>query len=224
VVETRFNGVHWVHAFLAAIATGLALGVPLVEAVAAVRAVDPWPGRLSEVAVDGVTYIRDDCKAPLWTVEAALEFLRTARAPRRVVVFGTLSDYGGRASAVYASVARQALELADEVIFVGRQAKRCEGASSQPRSSALRAFTTPSEAAEYLGRSLRPGDLVLLKGSNRADHLLRLVLARTTRVACWRTECRRLKYCDACLLLRVPQLPRFRSGLPILAAPEPRDA
>jgi UDP-N-acetylmuramoyl-tripeptide--D-alanyl-D-alanine ligase len=45
----------------------------------------------------------------------------------------------------------------------------------------------------------------LLKGSQRADHLLRLVLARRGRIACWRTTCRRVKFCDECLLLRLPE-------------------
>jgi UDP-N-acetylmuramyl pentapeptide synthase len=207
MVATRFNGAHWVHACLAAIAVGLALGVSLADAVAAVATVEPWVGRLSEVEVDGVVFVRDECKAPLWTVTAALEFLRTAHAPRRIAVFGTLSDYRGRASAVYAGVARQALDVADEVIFVGAQAARCEGARAHPRGSALRVFATAREASEHLARSLRPGDLVLLKGSNRADHLVRLVLARGTGVSCWRTGCRRLKFCDECLLRRVPELP-----------------
>lgn len=210
VVATRFNGAHWVHVFLAAIAAGLALGVSLADAVAAVATVDPWEGRMSEEAVDGVVFMRDECKAPLWTVGPALDFLRTARAERRVAVVGTLSDYRGRASQVYAAVARQALDVADEVVFVGPQAGRCEGARSHPRGSALHVFATAREASEHLACSLRSGDLVLLKGSNRADHLLRLVLARRTRVGCWRTSCRRLTFCDGCLLLRVPELPRLR--------------
>jgi PTH1 family peptidyl-tRNA hydrolase len=51
---------------------------------------------------------------------------------------------------------------------------------------------------------LRPGDLVLLKGNNVTDHLARLVLARTTGVACWRTRCRRKTFCGSCDLLHVP--------------------
>jgi UDP-N-acetylmuramyl pentapeptide synthase len=219
-VHTRLNGVHWVHAILAAIATGLALGLPLAEAVEAVGTVQPWEARLSELEVDGVTFLRDDGKAPLWTVEAAVEVLRRARAPRRVAVFGTISDYHGRASSVYAGVARRALDAADEVIFVGPQARRAEGARSHPRGAALRCFESIAAAAEHLGRTLRPGDVVLLKGSNRADHLLRLALARGGQIGCWRGECRRLKFCDACLLRRVPVLPHLRlPGRAVRSAP-----
>jgi UDP-N-acetylmuramoyl-tripeptide--D-alanyl-D-alanine ligase len=205
-VHTRFCGVHWVHACLAAIAAGVGLGIPLRDATAALSAVEPLPGRYQPVQADGVTFIRDEVKASLWSVAPALEFLRDARAARKVVVFGTISDYSGRASQIYAAVARQALDVADEAVFVGPQALRAGGARSHPKGAALHAFLTPREAHRHLSATLVPGDLVLLKGSQRADHLLRLVLARRGRIACWRTNCRRLKFCDDCLLLNVPQL------------------
>jgi UDP-N-acetylmuramoyl-tripeptide--D-alanyl-D-alanine ligase len=222
VVHTRFCGVHWVHACLAAITVGAGFGIPLAEAASALADVEPWPGRLSPVEAGGITFMRDEVKASLWSIGASLEFLRAARAPRKVAVIGTISDYGGRASAAYASVACQALEVADEVIFVGPQALRCASARTHPKGAALHAFLTAREAHQHLSTTLVPGDLVLLKGSQRADHLLRLVLARKSRIACWRTTCRRMKFCDECLLLRVPQLPWSGKG----AAPmgEPADA
>jgi hypothetical protein len=137
-------------------------------------------------------------------------------------VIGTISDYGGRASAVYAAVARQALEVADEVIFVGPQALRCSGARTHPNGAGLHAFLSARDAHAHLSHTLVPGDLVLLKGSQRADHLQRLVLARKGRIACWRTTCHRLKFCDECLLRRVPQLPW--SGKGTVPAAEPADA
>ena len=205
-VQTRFCGVHWVHACLAAIATGVGLGIPLRVAAAALSAVEPQPGRYQPVRANGVTFIRDEVKASLWSVAPALEFLRDARAPRKVAVIGTISDYSGRASQIYAAVARQALDVADEVIFVGPQARRSGGARSHPKGAALRAFPNPREAHRHLAATLVPGDLVLLKGSQRADHLLRLVLARRGRVACWRTACGRIRFCVECLLLGVPEL------------------
>jgi UDP-N-acetylmuramyl pentapeptide synthase len=205
-VHTRFCGVHWIHACLAAITTGVGLGVPLPVAAAALAAVEPLPGRYQPVEAAGVTFIRDEFKASLWSVAPALEFLRDARAPRKVAVFGTISDYSGRASQVYASVARQALEAADEVLFVGPQALRAAGARTHPKGAALHAFTSPREAHRHLAATLVPGDLVLLKGSQRADHLLRLVLARRGRIGCWRSTCRRVKFCDDCLLLHLPEI------------------
>jgi UDP-N-acetylmuramyl pentapeptide synthase len=221
-VRTRLCGVHWVHACLAAICTGVGFGIPIAAAAAAIEKIEPWPGRLNPVQVGGVTFLRDDCKASLWSIGPSLEVLRSARVPRKVVVIGTISDYGGRASAVYAAVARQALEVADEVVFVGPQALRCSSARAHPKGAALHAFLTPLAAHRYLSDTLVAGDFVLLKGSQRADHLLRLLLARRGRTACWRTSCRRMKFCDECLLLRVPQLPWAGAGAGLVR--EPADA
>jgi UDP-N-acetylmuramyl pentapeptide synthase len=218
-VQTRFCGDHWVHAVLAALATAVGLDMPLQAAAEAVARVEPWPGRLSPTAVGGVTFIRDEFKASLWSVGPALRFLRAARAQRKIAVIGTISDYAGRASAAYAGVAREALESADEVVFVGPQARRSAGARTHRRGSALHAFDSLREASAWLETNLRPGDLVLLKGSQRADHLLRLLLARRGRVACWRQECRRITFCDQCLLLPIPELPLPRLG-PLAGPPE----
>jgi hypothetical protein len=69
----------------------------------------------------------------------------------------------------------------------------------------LRAFPTARDAARFLERELQPGDLVLFKGTHRADHLERLILSRAGPAACWRTWCRREISCDRCELLHVPE-------------------
>jgi hypothetical protein len=48
------------------------------------------------------------------------------------------------------------------------------------------------------------------------------VLARRRPIACWRTGCGRMKFCDECVLLNVPELPWLR-GRPAHAG-EPADA
>jgi UDP-N-acetylmuramyl pentapeptide synthase len=127
---------------------------------------------------DGVVFVRDDWTAPLWSIPPALEFLRTARATRRVAVIGTLSDYPGSNEKRYAAVARQALEAADHVVFVGRWSRGALRAAPAGRPDALLAFERLEGAAEHLREFLRPGDLVLLKGSLTVDHLERIIEAR----------------------------------------------
>ena len=71
-----------------------------------------------------VTIIDDTWKAPLYSVEPTLAFLRSARAERKIILFGSLSDYPAKSGQLYRKVARQALEVADSVAFVGRWASR----------------------------------------------------------------------------------------------------
>lgn len=217
-VRTRLCGRHWTPAVLAAIATGLALDVPLADAVAAVGSVEPRRGRMSPVEIGGVTFLRDDWKAPFWSLPAALELVREARASRKIVVIGTLSDYAGSTAPKYVAVARSALAVADHVFFVGGNAERCLRARRDAADGSLRAFPTVQAGADFLRRFLLPGDLVLLKGSIPADHLGRIALARRGEVACWRAACGRKRFCEDCRLLRVPAAPR-----PVLRGPA-RDA
>jgi aminoacyl-tRNA hydrolase len=162
-VHTQLCGAHLVSNVLAALATGVALGVPLEEAARAVATVPPFEFRLCPVEhPDGFTIVRDDYKAPLWSIPAALEFMRDATAKRKVIVLGTLSDYAGSSGRTYLRVAKQALEVADRVVFVGNHSAKVLKAK---RGDALQAFYSAEAAAEHLHDWLAPGDLVLLKGS-----------------------------------------------------------
>jgi UDP-N-acetylmuramyl pentapeptide synthase len=204
-VETQLCGVHWASSVLAALAAGLALGVPLADGARGIAGVEPWLGRMSPMETeDGVTFLRDDWKAPYWSIPAALEVLRTARAQRKIVVLGTLSDYPGNAGRKYAALARQALEAADHVVFVGRLSGSALRAGKDREDASIAAFPRMREAATHLREFLRTGDLVLLKGSHRADHLARVALAQRHDVACWIERCDRQIFCDRCVRLTTP--------------------
>jgi UDP-N-acetylmuramyl pentapeptide synthase len=174
-VQTRLLGRHWITVVLAAMGAALAAGVTLGAASEAVAAVDPLPGRMRPVRVGAVTFIDDALKAPLWALESTFGFLAEARAERKILVMGTISDYPGSASATYRRAARRALEVADEVIFVGPNAPRVLGTSSLRAAETLRTSPSARAAAQLLGGMLRPGDLVVLKGSGEADHLERIL-------------------------------------------------
>ena len=197
-VQTRLCGDHWAPVVLAALATGVALGVPLAVAAQAVADVAPFDGRMSPAELgDGVTFIRDDWKAPFWTIAPTFEFMRQARGTRKVIVLGTISDYQGDSTRRYVEIAQLALASADCVIFVGPRASACLRAKRAPTDQ-LWAFPSLRDASTYLAGYLQPGDLVLLKGSTRPDHLERLIFARTTGVKCWRSDCGYMAFCNAC--------------------------
>ncbi|MBA3058018.1 MAG: aminoacyl-tRNA hydrolase [Gammaproteobacteria bacterium] len=206
-VTTQLCGVHWAPAVLAALATGVALGVPLRVAAQAVADVPAFEGRMAPVEVDGITFIRDDWKAPLSTIEPAFEFMRSAQAKRRVVVLGTISDYQGDSTRRYVEIGESALAFADCVVFVGPRASASLRAKRDGNAE-FRAFASLRDASTYLRAYLKAGDLVLLKGSHKADHIQRLIIQLKTEVQCWRSDCGRLQSCETCELLHVPSGPQ----------------
>ncbi|HKZ05041.1 MAG TPA: aminoacyl-tRNA hydrolase [Methylomirabilota bacterium] len=214
-VETQLCGRHWVSSVLAALAVGLALGVPLEEGARALAHAAPFEGRMSPVSIAGeVTFIRDDWKASIHTIPPALDFMKEAVAPRKIVVIGTIADTTGDAGAVYVTMARRAAEAADIVCFVGPRSTAALRAKRAAGDDRIRAFASTKAASDFLGEVLRPGDLVLLKGSNTADHLCRILLVRVRRVRCWRDDCKRVRFCDTCELIEVDS-----ASVPSAAAP-----
>lgn len=218
-VRTQLCGTHWAPVVLAALATGVSLGVPLTVAAEALAGVEPFEGRMAPVVLNGITFIRDDWKAPLSTVEPAFEFMRQANAIRKLIVIGTISDYQGDSTSRYVEIGRLALEVADCVVFVGPRASASLRAKRNA-SDELRAFASLRDASAYFSSYLKPGDLVLLKGSHKADHMQRLIVALTTTVQCWRSDCGRMQSCETCDLLHVPS---GAQAAEVIAATPPTD-
>lgn len=206
-VKTNLCGTHWVYSVLAALAVGLVTEIPLEEGIKVVQTFEPTPGRMSPVYLkDGVVFIRDDYKAPLWSLSHALEFIKNARAGRKVIIIGTISDFPGDRARKYVSVAKQALSISNKVIFVGHLAHCSLKAKRYPEDDAILAFNTIKKANDYLQNFLKEGDLVLIKGSLEADHLQRIILARTSQIGCWRSKCDKNIFCSDCKLLHKPFL------------------
>jgi UDP-N-acetylmuramoyl-tripeptide--D-alanyl-D-alanine ligase len=165
-MQTRLHGAHVIESVLAALTVGHVMGVPLSAAVEAIGRVKPYPGRMQPVeTADGITFMCDQWKAPLWTMPHSLEFLRAARARRKVLVIGTISDYAGDMRKKYKRVAQTALESVDALIGFGANATAFLRATPTRANQVLSAFADASQALAFLRGYLEPGDLVLLKGS-----------------------------------------------------------
>jgi UDP-N-acetylmuramoyl-tripeptide--D-alanyl-D-alanine ligase len=209
--ETQLLGSYQGTNVLAAIACAHTLGAPMADIVAGIGSYRPLLGRMSvHTTGRGITFIRDDFKTPAWTVQPTLQFMAEARAARKVIVIGTLSSHGGSKREVrnYKQALTCAADAADQVLLVGPRAKSILRRMSEADATArMHAFELVRDASAWLGEYLRTGDLVLLKGSNRTDHLARLALSVEQQVGCWRARCGWVKFCDRCRLIDKPASP-----------------
>ena len=198
-LQTQLCGTHWLPSVLGAIGGGLAMGLTLAECAVGIATVAPFEGRMQPVTTaDGVTFIRDDFKAPLWSLDSGFEFMESAIAARKIIVIGEISDIASQKALRYAKVTSRALEVADIVIVVGPWATSALKAKRPGAKGALSVFTEVRDAAAFVNATARPGDLILLKGTAKQDHLLRIIMAREQDVACWRDDCQRMSFCDVC--------------------------
>jgi len=205
LVTTNFHGEHLALSVLCALGVAVALNLSLEQAIKGIAKVEPTTSRMQIVnGDDGVVFIRDDWKAPEWTLQAPIDFLHHAVAKRKVAVIGTLSDFSASDSVKYKQVARRVMEVADLTVFVGPNAHRALRARRHPDDCSLMGFERSVDAARFLKQELRSGDLVLLKGSTKADHLSRLLYDRYKPVQCWRDDCGLREFCEQCPKLYEP--------------------
>ncbi len=202
-VATRLHGEHLALPVLTALGVALALDVPLERAIAAISHAEPTEGRMQVLEEpDGVVFVRDDWKAPHWSLDAPFKFMADAKATRKIIVLGTISDSRLGPSQRYPRAARAAREVADLVLCVGMDAFTVKRSRFDSDSDAVRVFADLQQASVFLKEYLVPGDLVLIKGTNLQDHLVRLLLDRRRSVTCWRVDCGRNDFCDHCEKVR----------------------
>ncbi len=201
-VKTQLHGEHLALNVLATLGVTSALHLPLDRVLASLESADQAEGRMQPViGADGVTFLRDDFKAPQWSFHAPLEVLKSSSALRKIVVVGTVSDSPDSPSKRYLRIARDVRKIADLAVFIGRDAQKALKARSSPDDASIQAFTQLEYASAFLKRELRRGDLVLLKGTNKQDHLVRLILDRENPISCWRENCEIEAFCSTCRLL-----------------------
>lgn len=169
-VELAVPGEHMVENALAAAAVGRALGVPPAEIAVALKGarVSAWRMETFTTA-DGVRVVNDAYNANPESMAAGLKAARwMARDGRLVAVLGHMAELGPISLAEHERLGELVVRLGVErLITVGEPARAILRAAvregMEPEDAV--AVDTPREALEELRRRLRPGDVVLVKGS-----------------------------------------------------------
>lgn len=197
-VRVRLMGKKMIYPVLGAVAVALAEGLDLDTVLPRLEALPPTPGRLEPVALaSGAHLLCDQYKAPVETVEVALDVLAEIPARRRIVVLGDLEEPQGdfaEVSKLYQRLGARAAAVAHRSVFV-----HVDTAGPRPRYGA--GVNTALEAARVVAGDLREGDAILVKGAHQ-QRLDRVVLALTGHdVRCNLQICTAWVSCQACPML-----------------------
>lgn len=123
-------------------------------------------GRLGRYEYRGTTVIDDTYNANPESMAAAIETLAdtpVTDGSRRIIVLGRMGELGPHAPAAHLRTGALAAERHLTVIAVGEGSEGiAEGAKNSPHFSDL------EQAAKWLTREVKPGDVVLFKGSRTA--------------------------------------------------------
>jgi UDP-N-acetylmuramoyl-tripeptide--D-alanyl-D-alanine ligase len=156
---------------LAAMAVATSMGVSLGDCAARAGALRPAYHRGELLRLPGgITLIDDSYNSSPAALRRALEVVKAAAgSARKAAVLGEMLELGAHARGLHEACGRAAAETAlDLLITVGGDAARALGdaavAAGMPASAVVHAASN-EEAGEIALQRIRPGDLVLIKGS-----------------------------------------------------------
>jgi UDP-N-acetylmuramoyl-tripeptide--D-alanyl-D-alanine ligase len=156
---------------LAATATALEFGIPLAAIRERASRLAPAAHRGELLRLPGgITLVDDSYNSSPSALKRALELVGSAQGcARKVAVLGEMLELGRHADRLHTECGRAAAEAGlDILIAVGgppaRALAEAAVAAGMPAANVLH-VATRQEAAELAGSRVRPGDLVLVKGS-----------------------------------------------------------
>ncbi|MEO0017108.1 MAG: hypothetical protein RLZZ522_391 [Verrucomicrobiota bacterium] len=165
-VNLSVPGRHMVTNALLAAAVGWKLGLASSAIAAGLSGARLTSGRLRQFVWHGVTVIDDTYNANAESMAAAIKTLAEIPVPhgsRRVIVLGRMGELGGYAPAAHRQTGALAAACGLTLIAVGDGADGiAAGAGGAPH------FPDFADAAAWLHHEVKPGDVVLFKGSRTA--------------------------------------------------------
>jgi len=172
-VSLGFVGAHNALNATGAFALAMALGYRPEECVQGLEAARPYARRLNVVEAAGGWTVVDDCyNANPASMAAALDTVRTlAGAGRVVAVLGDMLELGPGEREEHVALGARVSQAAALAAFLG---PRSAWTAAAARGIESAHFLEVEDAWRWLGPRLRPGDLVLVKGS-RGMRLERMV-------------------------------------------------
>jgi UDP-N-acetylmuramoyl-tripeptide--D-alanyl-D-alanine ligase len=163
-------GIHMVQNAMLAVAAGRAFGLSLEDCAAGLASAPLTKARLQIKEINGIQFIDDSYNANPDSMKAALRTLVELDADgRRIAVLGQMSELGDESERGHREVGEAAAAFGiDELIAVG--VIGAEIARAAQKAGLRKSISVPAaeDAAEVLGETASPGDLILVKGSRSA--------------------------------------------------------
>ena len=167
-------GTHNASNAMAGLAVALEAGVALEDAVSALSTLTAGDKRGQVIEIGGATILNDSYNSNPEALRSMIRTLAGRPAQRRILVAGEMLELGEQGLALHAICGVAAAE-ADLDLVAGVQGNAVHLAAAACASGVASLFLpNAEEAGSWLIQTLRPGDVVLVKGS-RGVHLERAI-------------------------------------------------
>ncbi len=160
-----FAASHLRENLLGAIAVARFMGMCWKEIIPQISKLSLVPRRFQEVQRGGVLFINDAYNANPTSMRSALENLPLPQEGRRIGVLGEMRELGSFSKTSHQEIGELALDYVDELLCFGEECTPMAEAFLKGGGHA-QLFTDFTVLKTELERIVRPGDVVLIKGSN----------------------------------------------------------
>jgi len=173
IFVSRLLGIHNIYNALGAIAIGRSFGVPYPDIIKSLASFRPTGMRLEIKKICGIDIINDAYNSNPQSMSAALEVLENYPAISKWVVSGDMFELGDKAEYFHRMIGiLVAKSGADGLLTIGNLSRytSAEAYASGMQKKTLWHCPDHAAASRILGKIVKKGDLVLIKGS-RGMHM-----------------------------------------------------
>ncbi|MBS0625749.1 MAG: UDP-N-acetylmuramoyl-tripeptide--D-alanyl-D-alanine ligase [Verrucomicrobia bacterium] len=163
--DLPFRESHLLHNFLAAVAVARQMKMEWDEINKQIGQLKLPKMRFEQFERDGVHFVNDAYNANPESMRAALSNLPQPKEEgKRIAVLGTMRELGSFSEESHREIGHFAQKYADHLLVLGEEAKPLCEAFSEVKKPAEH-FMSHKKLAQRLAELMRPGDVVLIKGS-----------------------------------------------------------
>lgn len=169
-VKVPVSGIHFVYNSLCAIAVGNLLNIAPENIIKGIETFTLTKNRMEiDKIKNGVTVINDAYNASYDSMKAAIEYLQGLPGDRKIAVLGDMFELGKFSEEIHRKVGIEVFtHKIDMLVTVGNESKYIAEEVKNlgmPKDN-VASFDTIEEAINYLNKTLRKNDVVLLKAAN----------------------------------------------------------
>lgn len=171
-----------IYSTLAAAAVGIHFGFNLVEMSEILSKYQPLGGRMKLIkGINGSLIIDDTFNANPHSMSCAIETLGRLEAPRKIAVLGDMLELGDYCRAGHKKIGKEIPKFADLLFTFGERSKIIfqQAIESGINKNLSFHFENIEELVELLKKSIKPGDVMLIKGSRamRMERIVKRIMA-----------------------------------------------
>lgn len=166
-VTMQLIGEHSLKSAVAAACVGAKLGLTSRQIVTGMTKIKPVSGRMQVLrGVEDSVIIDDTYNASPLAVKAALATLYDIEAPQRIAVLGSMNELGQSSAQAHERIGMYCdPKKLDWVVTIGSEAAHHLAPAAQKNGCQVKSFDSPYQAGGFAHSVIKPGAVVLVKGS-----------------------------------------------------------